>query len=556
MRKFLIFLNIFCIIHFFSLSPLFSVNFFEEKDSSLLAKELLESFSVEEKVGQLFLITYPGNKMTSTLKDWIINKHLGGIKIFGWNATDPAILIQTIAEAQAFTKETSYQVPILVSTDQEGGWVQHIRHRMSSSLGNLGLSATDSPWEAYEVALATGKELALLGINMNFAPTVDLYTNYKNLVIGPRSFSSDAQKTALFALAYYKGLKEAHIIATAKHFPGHGEATEDSHGVLPKVFLTKKDLYERELLPYIILIQEGLPAIMGGHLLFPLISKDPSSLSSLFLREVLVGELGFKGIVVTDDLIMGGATSRGQGATVTAENALRSGNTLLLGSMDFSTLERIRQHLISLMVSDPSFEAIVNEAVYRNLKVKLEYLKENPLYYELSVSERLENLPLASTQEVFQQSAIRSVTSINQYGGSLEKEKKTLLISTYLDFFNVAKDFFPNSYQLRYSYLPLETPSQDIIREIKRLAPFYDQIIFNSTTPASYYYLESLKPWSDKVVLISSLYPTFLDKVKWVNRSLVVYGITEVAYRAGFWALFGQFTPEGKFPLEISIMRE
>lgn len=556
MRKFFIILSIFLNVNFIFLTPVFSLDFFDEKDSSLLAKELLDSFSKEEKIGQLFLITYPGNKMTPALKEWILDKHLGGIKIFGWNASDISALMETIAEAKDLTSQAPYSIPLFISTDQEGGWVQHIRHRVSSSLGNLGLSATNSPWEAYEVALATGKELSLLGINMNFAPTVDLYTNYKNLVIGPRSFSADAKKTALFALAYYKGLKDANIIATAKHFPGHGEATEDSHGVLPTVNLNKKDLYERELVPYIVLIGEGLPAIMGGHLLFPLISDAPSSLSSTFLKDILVNELGFQGIVVTDDLIMGGATSHSNSSALTAENALRSGNTLLLGSMNFSTLERIRQHLLSLMENDFSFESIINEAVYRNLKVKLEYLKEKTLYSDLSVKERLDLLPLVSTQEVFQQSAIKSVTLINKENISLDREKRTLLISTYLDFFNVSKEFFSNSYSLRYSYLPLETPSQETIREIKRLAPLYDQIIFNSTTPASYYYLEVLKPWADKVTLVSSLYPTFLDKVKWVDRSLIVYGITDVAYRAGFWALLGFFNPEGQFPLEINISRE
>lgn len=556
MRKFFIFLCIFLNVSFLFLPTVFSLNFFEDKDSSLLAQELLDSFSKEEKVGQLFLITYPGTKMSPSLKDWIVNKHLGGIKIFGWNASDITSLVETIEESKSLTKETPYQVPLFISTDQEGGWVQHIRNKTSSSLGNLGLSATNSPWEAYQVALATGNELALLGINMNFAPTVDLYTNYKNLVIGPRAFSGEAKKTALFALAYYKGLKEANIIATAKHFPGHGEATEDSHGVLPQINLTKKDLFQRELLPYIVLIQEGVPAIMGGHLLFPLISDKPSSLSSIFLRDILVGELGFRGIVVTDDLIMGGATSHSQGSALTAESALRSGNTLLLGSMNFSTLERIRQHLLSLMENDPSFEAIVNEAVYRNLKIKLEYLRKDSPYDSLTALERVQSLPLASTQEIFQQSAFRSVTTINQEGILLDSKKSTLLISTYMDFFKVAKEFFPNSYQLRYSYLPLETPSQQTIREIKRLAPSYDQIIINSTTPASFYYLEALKPWSDKIVLISSLYPTFLDSAKWVNSSLIVYGITEVAYKAGFLALLGFFTPQGEFPLEINIYRE
>ena len=553
MNKRTLFFALLVLLGFFVSPMSFSLSFFDPEDPQVLKKTLLESFSDEEKVGQLFLITYPGNEMTEELRDWIQKKHLGGIKIFGWNAVDITKLVHTIDEAKTLSKKSPYQVPLIISTDQEGGWVQHIKDQMSFSVGNLGLSATNSPWESYQAGYHIGRELRMIGVNMNFAPTVDLYTNYNNLVIGPRSFSADPRKTAIFALAYYKGLKEARVIATAKHFPGHGEATEDSHGVLPQVNLTKQELFDREFIPYQVLIEEGIPAIMGGHLLFPKISQETSSLSSVFLQDILREELGFKGIVVTDDLIMGGASVSGLTSAQISEKAIRAGNTLLLGSMNFRTLESIRQHFLSLMRRDASFRALVEDAVERNLEVKLQYLSQEIEEDLLSPAQRLGKIPLASSQQALQETALRSVTLIRNEGTPVSQEKRTLLISTYFDMVTEGRRFFPRSDVLRYSYVPLITPSLETLEEIKRLAPYYEQIIFNLTTPASVHYLQALRPWVDKLTVISSLSPILLEKTPWIQKCLIVYGINAPAYRAGFWALLGAYTPSGELPLDIQI---
>ncbi|KAL0266220.1 UNVERIFIED_CONTAM: hypothetical protein PYX00_011938 [Menopon gallinae] len=379
---------------------------------------------------------------------------------------------------------------------------------------------------------------------MNFAPTVDLYTNYQNLVIGPRSFSADPKKVAMFALAYYKGLKEAGVIATAKHFPGHGEASEDSHGVLPQVNLSYEQLKIREFIPYRLLIEEGIPAIMGGHLLFPRICSQTSSLSKVFLKDILRGKLGFKQIILTDDLIMAGASVSGLTPEEIAEKAIRAGNTLLLASMDFKTLETIRQHFLMLMNQDVEFKSMVEESVACNLQVKLDYLHETLQEDTLSVEQRLNSLPLEQTKQILQQIAMRSVTKFKLDEKSfLSPHKKTLLVSTYPDFLSEGKKFFPNSQGYRYAYLPLQTPNAQTKLDLETLASSYEQIIFNLTTPASLSYLLSLKPWNKKLTVVCSLSPVLLAKATWLERCLIVYGINSPSYRAGFWALLGKYQP-------------
>jgi len=201
-------------------------------------------------------------------------------------------------------------IPLFTATDQEGGWVRHVRGNTAITPGNMAIGAGGLPQDAYLSGYHIGKELNALGINMNFAPTVDLYTNPEAMVIGPRAFSDDPVQAGILGAAFARGLSATGVLATAKHFPGHGNADGDSHGVLPVLNETLEELRELELVPFRMMIAEGVPAIMSAHLAFPSVepSGAPASLSSRFQRDILRGELGFEGIIITDDLYMGGAT--------------------------------------------------------------------------------------------------------------------------------------------------------------------------------------------------------------------------------------------------------
>lgn len=157
----------------------------------------------------------------------------------------------------------------------------------------------------YEVAKATATELKSLGINLSWAPVADIYSNPQNPVIGSRAFGDTPATAAAGVRAYYLGLTEAGIVGCAKHFPGHGDTSKDSHIELPILNLTAEDLQHRELIPFKTLIEENIPLIMTAHILFPKIDPDlPATLSRPILKTILREELGFKGVVVSDDLDM------------------------------------------------------------------------------------------------------------------------------------------------------------------------------------------------------------------------------------------------------------
>ncbi|WP_414562423.1 MULTISPECIES: beta-N-acetylhexosaminidase [unclassified Anabaena] len=158
---------------------------------------------------------------------------------------------------------------------------------------------------AHEVAKATATELKSLGVNLSWAPVADIFSHPQNPIIGPRAFGSTPETSAQGALEYYRGLQESGILGCAKHFPGHGDTSKDSHIELPILNLTVEDLRLRELIPFKALIAEQIPLIMTAHILFPKIDPDvPATLSQAILKRILREELGFEGVVVSDDLDM------------------------------------------------------------------------------------------------------------------------------------------------------------------------------------------------------------------------------------------------------------
>ncbi len=268
-----------------------------DPDPTLLAESLVSQMTDEEILGQLLLVGYSSAEPNALLLEWIRSRGIGGVKIFGWNAEDLNRLYRSIRQMQDQAKKSRLKLPLFIATDQEGGWVRHVKGDTSITPGNLALGAARIPYDAYKTGYLIGKELKTLGINLNFAPTVDVYVNPDANVIGPRAFSSDPVLTGIFGVAYYRGMAEAGIICAAKHYPGHGNADEDSHGALPVIYDSFDTLWKRDLLPYRMLISEGIPAILSGHLSFPKVTGDrrPSSLSPFFGTELLRKRLGFQG---------------------------------------------------------------------------------------------------------------------------------------------------------------------------------------------------------------------------------------------------------------------
>ncbi len=519
-----------------------------------VADRLLAAMLPEEKLGQVFFVGYQGKALSPSVRRWITERKVGGVKIFTRNVSTAEALARDVREMQRLAQADRFGIPLLIATDQEGGWVQHIRAGVADSPGNMAVAASGIPADAYLTGYYVARELRALGINMNFAPTVDVYSNPADTVIGPRAFSSDPIETALFSVAYFRGMEAAGVIATAKHFPGHGAADRDSHGFLPIVRVPWQTLWERDLVPYRLLVREGIPAVMSGHLAFPEIQGDvvPTTLSAFFLNDVLRRRLAFDGVIVTDDLEMHGVHQGRHDAAEVSRLALEAGNDMVLLSHTPQLQEQAWERFRSLFSSDDAFRRRVEEAARRVLLLKLRRLRDS---HERQPDGGPAAPPLrdGAAADFFLSSATRAVTTVA--GTDLPYRpgsgEKILLMGQLAAFFDEGRRRFPQAAEHRFSYVPWEWASEEDLREAPRAAAGCDTVVFCLANMNSLEVLERMRSFPGRLIVISALSPIYLDRVPWVATALAVYGMGADSFRAGFAALSGDFVPKGALPVEL-----
>ncbi|MEU2157843.1 glycoside hydrolase family 3 protein [Streptomyces sp. NPDC019396] len=299
-------------------------------DSRSRIEQLISRMSLEEKVGQLFVMRVYGHSATApdpadadanlreigvrNAAELIRRYHVGGIIFFAWahNTRDPQQIAGLSNGIQRAGLEQVTPIPLLISTDQEHGVVARVGRPATLMPGAMALGAGGSRADAREAARIAGAELAATGINQNYAPVADVNVNPANPVIGIRSFGADPDAVAGLVAAQVKGYQSAGITATAKHFPGHGDTMSDSHHALPTIEHTREQWDELDAPPFRAAIAAGVGSIMTAHIVVPSLdpSEDPATLSHPIVTGILREELGYDGVVVTDALDMAGVRQR------------------------------------------------------------------------------------------------------------------------------------------------------------------------------------------------------------------------------------------------------
>lgn len=341
-------------------------------------EEILSGMTEEEKVLQLFMITpeaLTGYENVSAAGDRtgesILQYPVGGIIYFAKNLREPGQVKEMLGNTLRYYEEAGYPAPFL-GVDEEGGRVARIGKQAAFGVEPIGemraIGDRGDAGEAERVGNVIGSYLSELGFTLDFAPVADVLTDPDNQVIGNRSFGTDPALVADLAMAEARGLEEAGVWAVLKHYPGHGATKEDSHDGYAWTDRTLEQLMESELVPFRTGIQEGISFIMAAHISVPEITGDdvPCSLSPYMLTDVLRGELGYEGIVVTDALNMG-AITRHYSSGEACVAALEAGADLLLMPEHFqSALEGV---LAAVEEGTLSRERI-EESVRRILRVK------------------------------------------------------------------------------------------------------------------------------------------------------------------------------------------
>jgi beta-N-acetylhexosaminidase len=523
-----------------------------------LADYLVERMGPEEQLGQMFLLGWPKETATGPIMDWIGSRNLGGVKIFGWNGAKLTTLATALGDMQSASLSGPLGIPLFTATDQEGGMVRHVKDTTSVTPGNLALGAAGLAWDAYESARLIAAELKAIGINLNFAPTVDIYINAEAHVIGTRAFGSDPVQSGHLGIASLDGMRNERVIATAKHFPGHGNASGDSHGMMPVLKENLDTLWNRDFIPYRMMIPEGLPAILIGHLAFPNISGDslPASLSPKLNRRLLRDRLHFEGIVITDDLYMGGASAYasqyGWGMSDIVVAAIEAGNDVIMMSRTPEAGDAIWAKCLDRYQSDRDFRETVRQAVRRILMVKLAYLKPAdrvPLRPDPAAVYRA--VPAPGAEAFFRQQAARSVTVV--YGAGLPvrpaEGERVALVGQDADFIRAGLELWPRAEVLRFGAEPFFAAEAATVARAQALAARVDRVVFCLENPNSQQVLEALRPWGGRLAVVSTLTPVYLEKLSWLKAAVAVYGQGADSFRYGLRALRGEYAAPGRLPV-------
>lgn len=327
------------------------------------ADSVLNTMNLDQKVGQLFMIATYSNRSEAeyaTIERYIQQYHIGGVIFFQGNPIQQAILTNRY---QAISS-----VPLLIGIDAEWGLGMRLDNAMSFP-HQITLGAIQDDYLVELMGEEIGRQCKRLGIHINFAPVADINTNPDNPVINYRSFGEDKNNVAEKAMAYARGLRNAGIMASAKHFPGHGDTDTDSHNAMPVVSRSENELWNNELYPFQSMISDSLASVMTGHLFVPSIDNRlnrSGTVSSKIVTELLQNRMGFQGLTITDALNMRGLTNYYKNGDAELE-AYKAGNDILLQTPNLSAgFSRIKNAFLSGELDENE----LNSRIHKILRAK------------------------------------------------------------------------------------------------------------------------------------------------------------------------------------------
>ncbi|MGJ3238341.1 MAG: beta-N-acetylhexosaminidase [Anaerolineae bacterium] len=392
-------------------------------------ERLLDEMTLEQKVAQMFVMSFYGSQLNEPAGDLLTAWQPGAVVLLPSNLQDPSQITRLTNDIQQSLIDAG-GVPAFIAVDQEGGIIAHLEDGFTVWPVPSLLTATQNLELAQQVGQAFASEMLAVGINMNLAPVADLQTNPDNPIIGRRAFGNDPQMVAPMVAGFVQGMQAHGVLATLKHFPGHGDTDADSHLELPIITADLDQLWARELQPFRAGIEAGAGAIMTAHIHFSQIDMDairPASLSSNVIQGLLRDELGHQGLVITDALDMDAIDTIYSPAQA-ALNAIIAGNDLILLGAHISPDNQAQamQAVVDSVRTGTLNESRINQSVRRILQAKAQY---NVLDWHaldaLSASDRIDSGTHAILiDRLFQQ----GITQVHDEGDLFPLTGRTLMI--------------------------------------------------------------------------------------------------------------------------------
>ncbi|SMG15004.1 beta-N-acetylhexosaminidase [Dethiosulfovibrio salsuginis] len=501
--------------------------------------EVAWSMTVRAKAGQVLALAFRGPVLDGPTLDRLKSIQPGGVILYRWNVENPSQVKELISDLR---KRCPLDEPIMVALDQEGGLVARIRTDDSDFPGLMALGATGDISLARRQGYVIGTQMKSLGVDVDYAPVVDVNSNPYNPVIGVRSFGDNVDLVSSMGVAMIEGFMESGLGCSAKHFPGHGDVDMDSHLDLPVLDRSLDSLRALELVPFKAAIEAGVPAIMTAHVVVPELTGDLPATLSPAMVSLLREEMGFDGVILSDSMGMKAISDR-WGVPEATVMALKAGvDMILLGADPAFPPERhgeVHDRIVQAVASGELDEAVLDRAIDRIVKWK----NSIGLYGE-------SGRPLwIDGSDLMREIAVNSVTLIKSDGSLPIGDSSVLLLWPEV---SIAKGEILASFLresgVKVSLQPFdENGHEDLVEKgasfDRVLVGTYDILKYRSAVPL----LASL---GDKVVLLSMKTP--YDVVAYPDAGTVIacYGDRPETLRALSSGLTkGEFF--GKLPVEI-----
>ena len=512
---------------------------------------MIAKMTVEEKVGQLIMVGFDGPQANETIETHIRERFVGGVVLFSRNIQSPQQTAELTNELQRLAEATARQIPLFIGIDQEGGWVIRLKEGATVLPGNMALGATNSTALAERAGEITAVELAAVGVNLNFAPVMDVNNNLDNPVIGRRSFGELPELVSRLGVPYIRGLQRHGVLATAKHFPGHGDTTVDSHFDLPTVNHDRERIHALELPPFRAAIDADVAAIMTAHIIYPAFDPDrPATLSPIILTDLLRKELDFDGLIITDDMEMKAIDDRYQSGEA-AVMAVEAGADIVMVLWTQAKQLEVFEALLSAVKSGRISQTRLDQSVKRILKSK-----------EAAFDRRFVDVDAVGTivgqeahQQLAQTIASRAITLVRNRDNllplKLEPETSVLILSQSSTLFENFKAHHPNTVEAR---IPEKPEVESILPQLTLQARDADVIIAGIINDEQAVLVQRISIATTTPVIVIALgSPYTLRGCPAVSASLAAYDIHEASVVGAVEVIVGAREAQGKLPIRLSI---
>lgn len=526
--------------------------------------------SLKEKIGQLMVFGFDGKVVSNEIKEMIHEYKIGSIILFNRNIGNALEVLKLNTNLQKEAKAAGQVYPLLICADQENGVVRRLREGTTLFPGAMSLGATQDPNLTYEVALASGVELKSLGINWNLAPVVDVNNNPQNPVIGIRSFGEDPEKVSEFGLAAVKGMQDARVITTLKHFPGHGDTNVDSHLDLPVISHDRDRLKEVELKPFVDGMANGADMIMTAHIYFPAFETEegtPATISKAVITGLLREELGFNGVVTTDCLEMN-AISKTIGTPRGAVEALKAGVDIIMISHSYQLQMQSLEAIYQAIESGEIDISLIEAAYERVVSLKRKYVS----WHEILLNPEEVKVPEAvggkAHAELAEEAYRKGITLVKNEGNLLPLSQKDRILVLYpensafmqvedrggnssINLGTVVKELHPEADSIQYS----TTINEEEIKELIEKAGEYATIIVGTMTVIKnnpqVTLIEGLLAANKKLAVVALRSPYDISYFPRVPVFIAAFEFSYPALNVAVKALFGMEEVEGILPVTI-----